>query len=702
MKVYLILFLVVILFAFATPTLADSTTVTILDGALIHFGGGVQNDAALYVEKDNGRKVGRTIELPISTEPTSITARLLVDSDGDPWDRAATIYLNAPGHKNIEILKFITGFGGRSELELDVTYLAPMLQGECDIYAFVDTWVNPGWIIDFELVYKTDESIQPAAWNNGVYFEWSLNRASVEQDTPTVKINIPSTQERIMLTYYASGHATDGTGGDEFETKFNKIAIDGVDMLRYKPWRDDCRDFRDRNPTSGRWGDTWSSDFSRSGWCPGDIVYPHILDVTWFLQQGEHELTYLIENIRPSDNSGTGYWRTSSFLSGWGDINQWQPIEMILSGPENNTFQRGGQTQLRIDLVDNLGYNVIKSDASIEFSCDQDSGYFSLDQENWPSTVTVPVRYGSGVVWFKGEKTGAFQISARDVSGVLPSPQPVTLIFNSYEPNPSEQNLALQNIGVNADCECNPSTERVAFAVDGDLTTKWCCNNGGTDWMALILPAVTPLNYFIVRHAGAGEAPQGDPGYNDNSGQNTRDFNIQTRNDQGEWVDAVTMVGNPQTEQGDVSYHLLEEAVESDEVRLLINNQGGDNASRIYEFEMYNRNATKIDKETFETATLPKSLHLFNNYPNPFNNSTKLEFFVPQVGKAVASIISADGRVVKHLLSGQIPQGRQALTWDGTNMNNQSVSSGVYFFNVRFTDEDERSVSKSMKLMLVK
>ncbi len=98
---------------------ADSTSVAIFDQTLVHFGGGPQNEKSLYVEEDNGRIIARSITLPTIDSPTSITAHLIVDSKGDPWDRAGNVFLELPGHDNIELLKFITGFGGYSDLSLD-------------------------------------------------------------------------------------------------------------------------------------------------------------------------------------------------------------------------------------------------------------------------------------------------------------------------------------------------------------------------------------------------------------------------------------------------------------------------------------------------------------------------------------------------------------------------------------------------------
>ena len=121
------------------------------------------------------------------------------------------------------------------------------------------------------------------------------------------------------MNYLVSGHCTDGRGADEFEQKDNVIYIDGHVVYRFRPWRDDCRQFREVNPYCRRWSNGWwSSDFSRSGWCPGDFVAPVELDLTDHLTPGRHTIRFVIENMRPVDEDGNyGYWRVSSHLVGW-------------------------------------------------------------------------------------------------------------------------------------------------------------------------------------------------------------------------------------------------------------------------------------------------------------------------------------------------------------------------------------------------
>jgi hypothetical protein len=123
------------------------------------------------------------------------------------------------------------------------------------------------------------------------------------------------------MHYLPSGHCTNGVGAEEFETKDHIITVDGGEVHRSRPWRDDCVNFRSLNPYCARWSDGhWSSDHSRSGWCPGDVVEPELLDLTDYLPPGNHTMTFFVDGIRPRDDQGhLGYWRVSAHLLGWHD-----------------------------------------------------------------------------------------------------------------------------------------------------------------------------------------------------------------------------------------------------------------------------------------------------------------------------------------------------------------------------------------------
>ena len=279
---------------------------------------------------DSGRVIVRTMQMEPPREPTRILARVVtrpVSKDEvsvhDPWDRAGNVRLSRPGGPDIELVKFVTAYGGVTEHEVDVTHLAPLFRGACTFKGFVDTWVSPAWTMDFTLSFEYEErnARREPAWIEPLLYEENATAESLGRDGFAIAVDVPENAGRVVLHYLVSGHCTDGTDEDEFVSKDNVISVDGVVVERFKPWRADCRDFRDANPYTRRWSNgVWSSDYSRSGWCPGDSVPPVSLDLSDHLTPGSHVVGFNVEGVRPEGDDGhLGYWRISGYLVAWGD-----------------------------------------------------------------------------------------------------------------------------------------------------------------------------------------------------------------------------------------------------------------------------------------------------------------------------------------------------------------------------------------------
>lgn len=316
---------------------AEITNYTIFDNANVHFTPDEPGrfDSGGVVASDNGRVAVRTITIPRINVPVRITGHLVIKPIPkdelivhDKWDRAGSLRLAQAGGPDVELIKFMTAYGGRTEYAVDLTHLAPLLSGELTFKCFIDTWVTPAWRVDFSLAYDTDfkdstnNPQRAAAWAQGIFLEDGFNAAKYGDTGITLPVTVPSGAQRTLLHYFVSGHCTDGRDEDEFVPKDNVISVDGRVVYRFRPWRADCRDFRALNPYTRRWSDGWwSSDYSRSGWCPGDRVAPLELDLTDHLTAGEHTITIAIENIRPVDTAGNfGYWRVSAQLLGVNDV----------------------------------------------------------------------------------------------------------------------------------------------------------------------------------------------------------------------------------------------------------------------------------------------------------------------------------------------------------------------------------------------
>ena len=305
----------------------ETRGVPVFHAAMIHFHA---DSAGRYARpgeqvEDHGRIVATTVQLPpraagqrmmahLTLEPVAKTEREVFDR----WDRAGNVRLVTNGRPDIELVRFMTAYGGRTEYDVDVSELAPLLTGTARLRAHIDTWVSPAWRLSFTLRNVADTLWDAPQWAAPVYYTDSYNRDSMPRGVETT-IEVPRGMKRVVLRYLSSGHCTDGTDEDEFVSKANVISVDGVVVARVHPWRNDCRAMRERNPYCARWTDgSWSSDYSRSGWCPGDVVTPVEFDLSDHLGPGRHRVAIRVEDVRPKDAKGHfGYWRISASVIGW-------------------------------------------------------------------------------------------------------------------------------------------------------------------------------------------------------------------------------------------------------------------------------------------------------------------------------------------------------------------------------------------------
>ena len=83
---------------------------------------------------------------------------------------------------------------------------------------------------------------------------------------------------------------------------------------------------------------------------------------------------------------------------------------------------------------------------------------------------------------------------------------------------------------------------------------------------------------------------------------------------------------------------------------------------------------------------------LNGNFPNPFNNSTNIEFSLKKEMPITLQIFDINGRLVGNLASGMHASGEHTVSWDA-----QGVSSGIYFAKLSAGDQ-----IKTSKLVLLK
>jgi hypothetical protein len=97
-----------------------------------------------------------------------------------------------------------------------------------------------------------------------------------------------------------------------------------------------------------------------------------------------------------------------------------------------------------------------------------------------------------------------------------------------------------------------------------------------------------------------------------------------------------------------------------------------------------------------EGSILPSEYALFQNYPNPFNPSTQIAFDVPTSEFVMLRVYNLLGQDVQTLINKSMTPGRYTVEWNGSDMLNNDVASGVYFYELR----GESFISRKKMLLI--
>ncbi len=111
-------------------------------------------------------------------------------------------------------------------------------------------------------------------------------------------------------------------------------------------------------------------------------------------------------------------------------------------------------------------------------------------------------------------------------------------------------------------------------------------------------------------------------------------------------------------------------------------------------FKINVSNITALRKN--RAATVPRNIQLAQNFPNPFNNNTQIQFYLPGRMQIQLSIYDIQGRTIKTVLEGTFAPGWHRCQWDGTNQAGQMVSSGTYLYRLR---TEQGTISRQLVLI---
>jgi hypothetical protein len=92
--------------------------------------------------------------------------------------------------------------------------------------------------------------------------------------------------------------------------------------------------------------------------------------------------------------------------------------------------------------------------------------------------------------------------------------------------------------------------------------------------------------------------------------------------------------------------------------------------------------ATQVlfETEAIKAPELP--LTLYQNFPNPFNPSTTIRYYLPVAGLVRLDVFDASGKLIVTLVDKQAAKGAYVAEWKGKNASGAQVRSGVYFYRL--------------------
>ena len=92
-----------------------------------------------------------------------------------------------------------------------------------------------------------------------------------------------------------------------------------------------------------------------------------------------------------------------------------------------------------------------------------------------------------------------------------------------------------------------------------------------------------------------------------------------------------------------------------------------------------------------DDPNIPDGFELKNNYPNPFNPSTTIEYNLPERAFVTLKIYDVLGNEISTLVQEEKPAGKFTIEFDGNK-----ISSGVYFYSLK---SNGKSITKKMLML---
>ncbi|RCK73121.1 MAG: Pectate lyase precursor [Ignavibacteriae bacterium] len=102
-------------------------------------------------------------------------------------------------------------------------------------------------------------------------------------------------------------------------------------------------------------------------------------------------------------------------------------------------------------------------------------------------------------------------------------------------------------------------------------------------------------------------------------------------------------------------------------------------------------------------SEIPNSFIIKDNYPNPFNSTTKIEIGLPEESKLSIEIFNFLGQKIADIAKGTYSRGYHTFSWNGRAEDGAELGSGIYLYRVNAKlISTGKTVSEIKKMILLK
>jgi len=89
-----------------------------------------------------------------------------------------------------------------------------------------------------------------------------------------------------------------------------------------------------------------------------------------------------------------------------------------------------------------------------------------------------------------------------------------------------------------------------------------------------------------------------------------------------------------------------------------------------------------VEENNQQTEISPRLFSLNQNYPNPVNSNTVIEYTLAENSKVYLKVFDASGKQISTLVNEEQKSGTYRLTWDIRGVTKKQLPNGVYFYRL--------------------